>query len=479
MKAPVRYRRFFLPSVLAAAAVITAAVFSACYYYGNPYDTLAPDFGGVIRVASVEDIIIYVPSDTGIITEMPVYCSEVLSDEKVYYRFQFATDAEFQDIKFDEGRDENNAYSDIWAGTWYVRAAARTGDGDWGSWSDAERFTAESLIAASDILITKVSANELKVDWPDVGGAEEYEIIWGYDADDWYDKNYPTVSKDFFWIAGTAVDWAHIYFRVSSDNHGVFSEAAHLTQFWDEVDPMDGGVCLQTEPLLDWEDITDAAGYEVEFSKVSAAALDGSDVRSASSSQYQLPAADALIPGEALYWRIRVLGPSGTAGAWSGPMSFEIKAALAVGDKYAGGYIFDLPGDGTGLCASLVDYETPYNEYFIYSENTLDISGAESLTDGAANTAAVLAATDFGVAARCCDQYSSGGYTDWFLPAENQLTDMCTEIGSNGTFSSTDYWSSTQVDTANAREVAFPAGTPADVNKEAYNRVRPARAFTY
>jgi hypothetical protein len=69
-------------------------------------------------------------------------------------------------------------------------------------------------------------------------------------------------------------------------------------------------------------------------------------------------------------------------------------------------------------------------------------TGAQSDTDGAANTANLVARGSGYAAAYACSQLREGGHSDWFLPAKQQLLDAYNN-GVTG-FQSGYYWSSTE-----------------------------------
>lgn len=97
---------------------------------------------------------------------------------------------------------------------------------------------------------------------------------------------------------------------------------------------------------------------------------------------------------------------------------------LAYGSQYQGGYVFALD-DGTPNTGSVGGKVTARAEASIaFWSPDVQVVAADSLSDGVANTAAILdiysdaladPATE--VAARGCDEFSDGVYTDWYLPA--------------------------------------------------------------
>jgi hypothetical protein len=80
--------------------------------------------------------------------------------------------------------------------------------------------------------------------------------------------------------------------------------------------------------------------------------------------------------------------------------------------------------------------------------------GAQSSSNGSGNTTAIIGAcSTTGIAAKICSDLDYGGYTDWYLPAREQLYAMYNQKDTVNTgsysaqwvgFSSGDYWSSTE-----------------------------------
>lgn len=171
----------------------------------------------------------------------------------------------------------------------------------------------------------------------------------------------------------------------------------------------------------------------------------------------------------------------------------------APGQPSGGGVIACLNGGMNNLIAATAD-----NSAGIVWGGTGGAVGAaaQSNTDGASNTAAIVAAlgNNGGVpyAAQLCNDYevdSQGNtpcqagntcYNDWFLPADNNVTATgqlnCLFVNSVaiGGFSATSYWSSTEL-TFNptlAWIQDFTDGTQNTSPKDGSFRVRCVRAFT-
>jgi hypothetical protein len=124
-----------------------------------------------------------------------------------------------------------------------------------------------------------------------------------------------------------------------------------------------------------------------------------------------------------------------------------------------------------------------------------DVPNAESHADGATNTANIVNCLTNSSGAGCppaggpvatttyaaglCSDYTSGGYTDWFLPAQNQLDCLCqTNAAVPLGFAAGKYWSSTEVDADDARFQSFPGCGQVNDLKTLNLRVRCVRALT-
>lgn len=174
----------------------------------------------------------------------------------------------------------------------------------------------------------------------------------------------------------------------------------------------------------------------------------------------------------------------------------------AIGQSAFGGVIACLNGGSNNLIASAADNSTGI---FWGGQGTLIGASAQSTTDGASNTAAIVAGLGSNggtpYAAKTCDDYevdSQGNtpcqagntcYNDWFLPAGNntgvsgQLNCLYTNRVAIGGFSVAAYWSSTEFDINNARAQIFNGsgtqlGATKDYNISPLIRARCVRAFT-
>ena len=122
---------------------------------------------------------------------------------------------------------------------------------------------------------------------------------------------------------------------------------------------------------------------------------------------------------------------------------------LQIGDQHAGGIVFQINADGTGLVADLQDLGQ-MNFYEAFD--------------------AAISAT-------------SQGYDDWYLPSIGELELMYNTIGQGGLegnigdFQNAYYWSSSELNNYYAWGVYFADGATYDYGKASPGRVRIIRAF--
>ena len=105
----------------------------------------------------------------------------------------------------------------------------------------------------------------------------------------------------------------------------------------------------------------------------------------------------------------------------------------------------------------------------------------DSLNDFYNNPSVCNAANNGSVAAQKTLVWQSGNQDDWFLPSEDELLTMYTNLHLQGLgdFTASPYWSSTETDAANAQTVSFIDGTAtATIKIPPQNTVR-TRAIRY
>jgi hypothetical protein len=181
--------------------------------------------------------------------------------------------------------------------------------------------------------------------------------------------------------------------------------------------------------------------------------------------------------------------PSGSATDTNG----YTYVTTAVGQSAYGGTIACLNGGLNNLIAAAGD-----NSSSIQWGGFGTTTNATSATDGATNTATIIATLGAGssYAAGLCQAYqidSQGNtpcqagntcYNDWFLPAGNnatasgQLNCLYANQTAIGGFASGLYWSSTEVNAGSAVDQSFISGSQGTLAKTNVLNVRCVRAFT-
>ena len=176
--------------------------------------------------------------------------------------------------------------------------------------------------------------------------------------------------------------------------------------------------------------------------------------------------------------------------------TYQATSTPAVGDFYQGGVVFYLFEDGDtgyvggethGLIAAVQDQSSGI---LWHNGNLVETSAsATAIGTGAANTNAIIAvqgATEIDYAAGLARDYNGGGYTDWFLPSKEELSEMQTNKATINTTASENsgsdfgvrfYWSSTEENNQYAWEMSIDSGSVVWYDKGSSNGVRAVRAF--
>jgi hypothetical protein len=127
-----------------------------------------------------------------------------------------------------------------------------------------------------------------------------------------------------------------------------------------------------------------------------------------------------------------------------------------------------------------VDGTSSLDPSCMWSTNMTTTYGNSSGVIGAgyANTLTLLAAYNVvGTAAKVARAYQGGGLTDWFLPSQNELTEIYTRRASISGLANDYYWSSTEVDLQNGMLRQMSTGASFSSNRNNARAIRPVRAF--
>ena len=118
----------------------------------------------------------------------------------------------------------------------------------------------------------------------------------------------------------------------------------------------------------------------------------------------------------------------------------------------------------------------------VWSGDTTTAIGAAArgtaVGSGFGNTQEIVAqsSTNFRAAVMAWD-YSNNGKSDWYLPAESELSSLYVQRVTVGNLSNEGYWSSTEVNATQSRAYLFQFPLAATAQKDNHGRVRPIRAF--
>lgn len=104
---------------------------------------------------------------------------------------------------------------------------------------------------------------------------------------------------------------------------------------------------------------------------------------------------------------------------------------------------------------------------------------AVAVGTGKDNTASIVIAIGTGTAAYLCADLNIAGFTDWFLPSLDEIALMNVNLKQQGvgSFTTNNYWSSSETDASNSRTFDFSTNTPSNAGKSGLNFVRAARRF--
>jgi hypothetical protein len=152
------------------------------------------------------------------------------------------------------------------------------------------------------------------------------------------------------------------------------------------------------------------------------------------------------------------------------------------GTDYAGGYVFYNNGAGGGLVGAKVDQGSgvPWIQGGS-TQTTLNGGTSTEIGTGQANTIAIINQPGHTTsAAKLCDDYTDGVYSDWFLPSVNETGLMNSRVlGGRPAYQY--YWTSTEIssDRAYARQPSTSLNIWKSYTTDPFTvlGVRAARAF--
>lgn len=142
--------------------------------------------------------------------------------------------------------------------------------------------------------------------------------------------------------------------------------------------------------------------------------------------------------------------------------------SFSVGDIYGGGiiaykFVSGDPGFVSGECHGLIVSPTDQSTGLQWYNGSFITTGAiyEDMGYGYINTLFIQANQGYGTyAAKLCLDLNLNNYSDWFLPSKYELFKCTALYGIGlGSFSTNNYWASTESDNANAWAVNISTGS--------------------
>ena len=270
------------------------------------------------------------------------------------------------------------------------------------------------------------------------------------------------------------------------------------------VTPADGATDIGETPTLELDGYYNLYGFsqnDSQFQVSTASDFNTTvvDVNNGANITYQLTSGN-LSTGTEYYWRGRTQDDQGNWSEWSNPTSFTTASAFKdysadIGTSTDGGYNAGTISYNSNTYAIIVAPGASGESSKIeWSSDTSTSYGCTDSDDGVSNTTCMLN-NDTTLSSETAANFIDGiqtnginGYNDWYIPAINELQLMYdnmyapsadlsgTDWDSDGeTYQSSNYWSSTEHSSTNAKFLDFNFGNTADDGKS-YNRyVRAVR----
>lgn len=174
----------------------------------------------------------------------------------------------------------------------------------------------------------------------------------------------------------------------------------------------------------------------------------------------------------------------GTTALSGSPITVSATAiCIEVGDEYAGGIVFYVDDNCSGLVCAKTDQNNGEKIQWYAGEDMITGATATTIGTGQANTTMIVNNQGLSVsyAALVCEALDMEGYIDWFLPSKDELDLMYQNLHKAtpaiGNFQVDFYWNSTEDDSGDAWLQNFEDGEQYYDAKGAMQYVRAVRAF--
>jgi hypothetical protein len=311
-------------------------ILASCELWGswdNPVDAGGSNYQGYETVSDVNEVK-PADSDSGSVTYIPLLISSKVLGASAY-QFQISGSADFTSILYTSDETASNQFhaSDcpglIAATPYYWRVRAKK-DGVWGEFSsELATFILNAPVFGGIVPTLGATINDTTplLDWDDLTGSSGYEVQYANTSEGVEGSVAFSASASSHQVS-TGLPLGIWYWRIRARNAdnvwGAWSGTWNFTVAWPYTilpTPSNGGTTSDTTPLLDWNHVEGAAGYEIQYAGTSGGVI-GSTAIATASSQYQYPSILAL--GETLYWRVRAKNSDNVWGAWSNTWSFTV-----------------------------------------------------------------------------------------------------------------------------------------------------------
>lgn len=163
-------------------------------------------------------------------------------------------------------------------------------------------------------------------------------------------------------------------------------------------------------------------------------------------------------------------GPSASSAA-----SNSVTPAMQVGDAYAGGFFAGQIGVSGVATHNLVigPVASAQNSSKQFKTSNTDTPGTNSDIDGPANSTAMNDASH--PAAQFCEAVTAGGFTDWYMPAKNEIDVCYFNLKPTTNVNNTSY--GINANAVPTRVSNYTAGDPAQTSAAAFVTSTGAEAF--
>jgi hypothetical protein len=180
-----------------------------------------------------------------------------------------------------------------------------------------------------------------------------------------------------------------------------------------------------------------------------------------------------------------VLTTTTTSTSTSTTTTTTTQAGYTIGQVALGGVIAYIlqpgdPGYDAGVQHGLVTTLASAELFAAWGCQGTLITGADGTAIGTGNQNTIDIMADCatpGIAARLCGNLNTGGYSDWYLPSQNELNALYTNRVAIGGFQNDNYFSSTESDGDYAFGQSFIDGSQTTFEKDLPLYVRAIRSF--